>query len=292
MGNRQSKQNKKTKESPRRDKPTKKRLKRVKAEPSEALQRSTGASSWGYDVQAPILSIVVEPRSSKKDTTIANTPKPQAATTTQASSLSLEPSETTTNVAKSDDKIREGTREDFEPEAGLEPHPVTTTQQALSLSQGPNRTTNTAEKDDENNKGTQEGPEPECISLESELLPVQSVDIIQQSEAITTPPAVATVLDSNREEQAVVEVEEKKLLTVSDTHSVVATAPESSGATAEATREDKHGKETQEESKSATQETLIKHKPRAQDGGDHASSKKPIWRKRHKRTGCHGEHLL
>ena len=194
MGNRQSKQNKKTKESQRRDKPTKKRLKRVKAEPSKALQRSTGASSRGYDVQAPILSIVIEPRSSKKVTTIADTPK--------------------------------------------------------------------------------------------------SMDITQQPKATTTTSANGTVLDSHHEEQAVVvEVEEKKLLTVSDMHSTVATAPESSRATAEATRKDKHGKGTQEESKSA-QETLLKHKPRAQDGCDQTSSKKPVQRKRYRRTGRHGEHLL
>ena len=45
-------------------------------------------------------------------------------------------------------------------------------------------------------------------------------------------------------------------------HSTVATAPESSGATAKASREEKHGKRTQEESTSA-QETPLKHGRRA-----------------------------
>ena len=103
-----------------------------------------------------------------------------------------------------------------------------------------------------------------------------------QSESPTTSPAISTVLNSHCEEQTVVEVEEKKVLTVSDTsmsHSMVATAPESSGATAEASREEKRGKRTQEKSKSA-QETPLKNGPRAQDGSNHASFKKTVQRKK------------
>ena len=74
-------------------------------------------------------------------------------------------------------------------------------------------------------------------------------------------------------------------------HSTVATAPESSGATAKALREEKHGKRTQEESTSA-QETPLKHGRRAQNRTDDASSKKLVQRKRHKRTRCNGELFL
>ena len=141
MGNRQSKRNKKTKESPRRDKLTKKRRKEVKYEPSEVLtQRTSGASSRGHGLQAPtLLSVVIEPKSLKKDATIADRSEPQTATTEQASPLSLEPSKATTsalNVAECDDKIRR--LKDFQPGAShsIKAHPVTTTQ-ALPLNLGP-----------------------------------------------------------------------------------------------------------------------------------------------------------
>ena len=190
-------------------------------------------------------------------------------------------------TTKNDDKIREETQKDVEPEADLELHPVTTTQ-ALSLSHG----SCTAEKDNKfKDKGTQEGPEPKSVGLENAQFPAQSVHAAWQSESPTTSPAISTVLNSHCEEQTVVEVEEKKVLTVSDTsmsHSMVATAPESSGATAEASREEKCGKRTQEKSKSA-QETPLKNGPRAQDGSNHASFKKTVQRKRHKRTGRYGE---
>ena len=168
----------------------------------------------------------------------------------------------------------------MKPEAGL--HSVTDTQ-ALSLSQGPS----TAEKND---KGGQEGPEPESVGVETaQFLAVQPVDATPQSETATaTTQAIGTVLDSYCEEQAVVEVEEKKQLTVSDTSmsrsGTVATAPESSGAVAKASGDDKHMKGTQEKSKSA-HKTLLKQGPRGQDGSVHTSSKKPVQRKRHKRTG-------
>ena len=124
---------------------------------------------------------------------------PHATTTTQTSSLSLEPNEATTNVTKNDDKIcdHEGTRRDLKPEAGLlEPHSVTDTQ-ALSHSQGPS----TAKKDD---KVVQEGPKPESVGIQFPA--AQSVDATQQSETTTaTTQATGTVLDSYCEEQAVVE---------------------------------------------------------------------------------------
>ena len=115
------------------------------------------------------------------------------------------------------------------------------------------------------------------------------------SGTTTTPPATGTVIDRQKEEQAVAKVEEKKLLTVSDStsmqsHSTVATAPKSGGATAEAVREEKHGKETQQEYKSAAQETQLTHGAGgAPDGSDHTPSKKPAQRKRHKRIGRYGE---
>ena len=271
MGNRQSKPNKKTKESPRRDKLTKKGFRKAKLAPSESLQRvAVGASSREHgDVQGTtLLKVVIEPR---KDPTTADTSRPQAAATAQASSLRLESSEATSaiNEVKSDDKIREG---DLEPEAGIaEPHPVSSD----------------AAENDQKNKTTRIGLEPETVPLETAQLPVaQSVGVAKQSaEATTTHPAIDTLPDSNREEQGVVGVEEKVLPSVSDTHSVVAAAPESGGATCIA-EVMKSGKE---EYKSTTQETQLKHGSRAQDGSNQASSKKPAQRKRHKRTGRHGE---
>ena len=82
------------------------------------------------------------------------------------------------------------------------------------------------------------------------------------------------------------------MLIVSDTlmspSGTVATSPESSRVIAEASKEEKYVKGTQEKSKSA-QETPLKNGPRAQDGSNHASSKKTLQRKRHKRTGRYGE---
>ena len=281
MGNRQSKQNKTTKQSPSKYKPKKKKVKGLeKVEPSGTRQRSIESSSRRRDPQPPTAGASVEPRNLKKGPMVADTTKPRAI---PASSLSLEPSEATINV---DDKIREGTQKDVETEADLEPHPVTTTQ-ALSLSHG----SCTAEKDNKfKDKGTQEGPEPKSVGLENAQFPAQSVHANWQSESPTTSPATSTctVLNSHCEEQTVVEVEEKKVLTVSHTsisHSIVVTAP---GATAKASRKEKHGKRTQKESKSA-QETVLKHGPRVLDERDHASSRKPVWRKRHKRVGHYGE---
>ena len=287
MGNRQSKQNKT--QSPSKHKPKKKKVKGGKVEPSEARQRSIGANSLRRDPQPPTAGASIEPRNLKKEPTVnTDTTKPHTTTTTQASSLSLEPSEATINVGKIDDKIREGTQKDVEPEADLKPHPVNVTQ-ALSLSHRPS----TAKKDGKfKDKGIQEGPEPKSVGLENAQFPAQSVHATWQLESPTTSPAISTVLNSHCEEQTVVEVEEKKVLTVSDTsmsHSMVATAPDSSGATAKASRKEKHEKRMQEESKSA-QEILLKHGRRAQDENDHASSKKPVRRrKRHKRTGRYGE---
>ena len=265
MGNRQSKPNKKTKESPRRDKLTKKGLRRAKLAPSESLQRSIGATSRGHgDVEgATLLRVVIEQR---KDPATADTSRPQAAATAQASSLRLEPSEATTstiNEVKSDDKVREG---DLAPEAGIaaEPHPVPSD----------------ASENGEKNKATRIGLEPKTVHLETAQLPVaQSVSVAKQSEATTDHPAIDTLPDSNREEQGDVGVKEKELLTVSDTPSSVAAAPESGGATCIA----------EEESMSATHETQLKHGARAQDGSSQASSEKPAQRKRHKRTGRRGE---
>ena len=108
----------------------------------------------------------------------------------------------------------------------------------------------------------------------------------QQSEAVT---ATDTVLDSHREEQAIVEMEEKKLLITSMSPSgTVATPPESSRLTAKASKEEKYVKGTQKKSKSA-QEAPLKNGPRAQDGSNHVSSKKTVQRKRHRRTGRYGE---
>ena len=103
--------------------------------------------------------------------------------------------------------------------------------------------------------------------------PVQPVDInLRQPEATTTPPAIGTVSESHYEEQAV-EVEEKKLLIVTDT--LLLSGP--SEVTAETFREDK--------------ETLKEDSlqgPRAQDNSSYVS-KKPVHKKRHTRTRCHGE---
>ena len=69
----------------------------------------------------------------------------------------------------------------------------------------------------------------------------------------------------------------------------VATSPESSRVSiSKASKEEKYVKGTQDKSKSA-QETPLKNGPRAQDGSNHASSKKTLQRKRHKRTGRYGE---
>ena len=269
MGNRQSKPNKKTKESPRRDKLTKRGFRRAKFAPPESLQRvAFGASSRGHgDVEGTtLLRVVIEPR---KDSTTADTSRPHAAATAQASSLGLELSEAI-NEVKSDDTIREG---DLEPEAGTAvPLPVPSD----------------ASENDEKNKATRIGIEPETVHLETAQLPVaQSVGVAQESEATTTHPAIDTLPDSNREEQGVVGVKEKELPTVSDAHSAVAAAPESAGATCYCIA--KVARSGKEESKSATQETQLKHGARAQNGSNQASSKKPAQRKRHKRTGRHGE---
>jgi hypothetical protein len=295
MGNKQSKRKKMTEESPRRDKPTK-RIKGVKYESPEAIQRSIDrARSPGHDLQASRILLDVVVSEPKKEPTLADASKPQAATTAQTSSLSLEPSEATssaTNVAKSNDsKTRsgEGTRKD---EAGLvlEPLPVTSTHASSTSNL---RSTDAVENGEKKTRGTQQVLEPESVGLENLIVAVRSVDIASQSEATTTtPPAIGTVTDSSREEQDFVDEEEKKLLTVSVTQSAVATGPESSGATAEVGRGERHGERGQEESKTAAQETRLKHGPRAQDGSHHASSiKKPAaQRKRYKRTGRHGEH--
>ena len=84
----------------------------------------------------------------------------------------------------------------------------------------------------------------------------------------------------------------RKLPTLVDTSkpvkNTVVTPPESSRVTAEASKEEKYVKGTQDRSKSA-QETPLKNGPRAQDGSSHASSKKTVQRKRHKRAGRYGE---
>ena len=103
--------------------------------------------------------------------------------------------------------------------------------------------------------------------------PVQPVDIDRPSEATTTPPAIGTVSGSHCKEPAVVEVEEKKL-------SIVADTSKSHSTDTEASREDdKEHKGTLEDRQTG---------PRAQDESDHVS-KKPVRKKRHKRTRRHGE---
>ena len=174
MGNRQSKQNKTTKQSPSKYKPKKEKVKGGKVEPSGTRQRSIGFSSRRRDPQPPTAGASVESRSLKIGPTVADTTNPHATTTIPASVLSYEPSETTIYVAKNDDKIREETQKDVEPEADLELHPVTTTQ-ALSLSHG----SCTAEKDNKfKDKGTQEGPEPKSVGLENAQFPAQSVHAV------------------------------------------------------------------------------------------------------------------
>ena len=182
----------------------------------------------------------------------------------------------------------EGTRKD-EADLVSASIPVTSTHGALSA----NLISTDVVKDDENKtRGTREVLEPESIGLETVQLPAaESVDVASQSEATATPPPIGTVMDSNREEQDVVHKEEKKLLTVSGTQSTVVPGPESSGATAEVAREGR-GREAQ--SKTAAQETQLKHGSRAQDGSGHVSSigKPAVQRKRRKRTGRHGEHYM
>ena len=295
MGNRHSKRNKKTEESPRRDKRTK-RIKGVKYDQPEAIQRSIDrARSRDHDdLQASRILLNIVLSESKKDPTIADTSKPQPAATAQTSSLSLEPNEAASaaiNVAKGDaDKTHggEGTRKD-EADLVSEPIPVTSTHGTLSANL---MSTDVVKSDEKKTRGIQEVLEPESIGLETvQLSAIESVDVASQSEATATPLPIGTVMDSNREEQDVIDEEEKKLLTVSHTQSTVVPGPESSGATAEVAREG-GGQEAQ--SKTAAQETQLKHGSRAQDGSGHVSSiKKPAaQRKRRKRTGRHGEHLL
>ena len=291
MGNRHSKRNKNTEESPRKDKRTK-RIKGVKYDQPEAIQRSIDrARSRGHDdLQASWILLNVVLSEPKKDPS-----KPQPAATAQTSSLSLEPNEATSaiNVAKGDaDKTHggEGTRKD-EADLVSEPIPVTSVHGTLSANL---ISTDAVKNDEKKTRGTREILEPESIGLETVQLPAaESVDVASQSEATATPPPIGTVMDSNREEQDVVHVheEEKKLLTASDTQSTVVPGPESSGATVEVARE---GRGQEAQSKTAAQETQLKHGSRAQDGSGHVSSnKKPAaQRKRHKRTGRHGEHLL
>ena len=136
----------------------------------------------------------------KKGPTVTDTTEPHATTTTQASSLSLEPSEATINVGKNDDKVHEGTQKDIETEpdeACLEPHPVTNTQ-ALSLRHGPS----TAEKDAKfKDNEMQESPELESVGMETAAqFHPQSVHATQQSESTTTSTAIGTVLNSHCEE--------------------------------------------------------------------------------------------
>ena len=292
MGNRHSKRNKKTEESPRRDKRTRK-TKGVKYDSPEAIQRSINrARSRGHDdLQASRILLNVVLSEPKKDSTIADTSKPQPAATAQTSSLSLEPNEATSaiNVAKGDaDKTHggEGTRKD-EADLVSEPIPVTSTHSALSVN------LISADVVEKKTRETREVLEPESIGLETVQLPAakSAVDVASRSEVTATPPPIGTVMDSNREEQDVVDKEEKKLLTVSDTQSTVDPGPESSGATAVVAREG-GGQEAQ--SKTAAQETQLKHGSRAQDGSSDVSSiKKPAaQRKRRKRTGRYGEHLL
>ena len=292
MGNRHSKRNKKAEESLRRDKRTRK-IKGVKYDPPEAIQRSIDrARSRGHNdlLTSRILvnAVLSEP---KKEPTIAAMSKSQPATTAQTSSLSLEPNEAAAsaiNVAKGDaDKTHggEGTRKD-EADLVSEPIPVTSTHGTLSANL---MSTDVVKNDEKKTRGTREVLEPESISLETVQHPAaESVDIASQSEATATPPPIGTVMDSNREEQDIVDKEEKKLLTVSDTQSTVVPGPESSGATAEVAREG-GGQEAQ--SKTAAQEIQLKHRSRAQDGSGHVSSI-AAQRKRRKRTGHHGEHLL
>ena len=142
-----------------------------------------------------------------------------------------------------------------------EPHTATTAQ-SLPLS-GQGEANDRAEIDD---KRTWEDPESCPKSLQP---PVQPVDIVRPSEATTTPPAIGTVSGSNYEEQTV----EKKLSIVADTSKSHSTATE-------ALREDDNEhKGTSEDRQTG---------PRAQDESDRVS-KKPVRKKRHKRTRHHGK---
>ena len=286
----ESKQSKMLKESPFRDKPVRKRL---KYDQPETIQQSIDrARSRGHDdLQASRILLNVVLSEPKKDPAIADTSKPQPAATAQTSSLSLEPNEATSAINVGDaDKTHggEGTRKD-DSEADLvsEPIPVTSTHGTLSANL---ISTDVVKNNEKKTRRSQEVLESESIGLETvQLLAAESVDVASQSEVTATPPPIGTVMDSNREVQGIIDEEETKLLTVSDTQSTVVPGPESSGATAEVAREG-GGQEAQ--SKTAAQETRLKHGSRAQDGSGHVSSiKKPAaQRKRRKRTGRHGEH--
>ena len=288
----ESKQNKMLKESPFRDKPMRKRL---KYDRPEVFQRSIDrARSQRHDnLQASQILLNVVLSEPKKDPPIADTSKPQPTATAQTSSLSLEPNEAASaiNVAKGDaDKTHggEGTRKD-EADLVSEAIPATSTHSTLSANL---ISTDVVKNDEKKTRRTREMLEPESVGPEMVQLPaVESVDVASQSEATDIPPPIGTVMDSNHEEQDVVDKEEKKLLTVSDTQSTVVPGPESSGATAEVARE---GRGQEAQSKTAAQETQLKHGSRAQDGSGHVSSieKPAAQRKRRKRTGRHGEHLL
>ena len=103
--------------------------------------------------------------------------------------------------------------------------------------------------------------------------PVQPVNTDRPSEATTTPSAIGTVSGSHCEEQAVVEVEEKKLSIIADTSKSYSTSTEAS-------------REDDKEHKGISGDR--QQRPRAQDESDHVS-KKPVRKKRHKRTRRHGE---
>ena len=148
-----------------------------------------------------------------------------------------------------------------------EPHTVTTTQSLPLSGQG-----------DANDKAetvmTRELGKILSESCPKSLQPpVQPVDIDRPSEATTTPPAIDTVSGSHCKEQAVVEVEEKKLSIIADTSKSHSTATEASR------EDDKEHKGTSEDRQTG---------PRAQDENDHVS-RKPVRKKRHKRTRRHGE---
>ena len=149
-----------------------------------------------------------------------------------------------------------------------EPHTITTIQSLPLSRQG--EATDTAESDDEKPKGTQEDSES-CLEIAQP--PVQPVDIVKPSEATATPPTIGTVSGRHCEVQAVVEVEEKKLSIVADTSKSYSTSTEASR------EDDKEHKGTSEDRQQG---------PRAQDESDQVS-KKPVRKKRHKRTRRHGE---
>ena len=149
-----------------------------------------------------------------------------------------------------------------------EPHTITTIQSLPLSRQG--EATDTAESDDKKPKGTHEDSES-CLEIAQP--PVQPVDIVKPSEATATPPAIGTVSGRHCEEQAVVEVEEKKLSIVADTSKSYSTSTEASR------EDDKEHKGTSEDRQKG---------PRAQDESDQVS-KKPVRKKRHKRTRRHGE---